>query len=72
MGDMPGWETTAEFLDIANEKSNAELRISAGSALILVLGDDRYKDYLTFLVENPALDDVSAIMAKRIFDFIGG
>ncbi|MEM6281251.1 MAG: hypothetical protein AAF787_03580 [Chloroflexota bacterium] len=70
MADMPGWETTAEFLDLANEKSNAELRIAAGSALVLALGDERYRHHLTFLIENPALDDVSAIMAKRVVDFV--
>ncbi len=69
MADMPGWESTAEFLELANEKSNAELRIAGGSALVLALGDDRYREYLRFLVANPHLDDVSAIMAKRILDF---
>jgi hypothetical protein len=69
MADMPGWESTAEFLELANEKSNAELRIAAGSALVLALGDDRYRAYLRFLVDNPHLDDVSAVMARRILDF---
>ena len=69
MGDMPGWETTAEFLDLANEKSNAELRVAGASALVLALGDRQYADYLLFLLENPQLDDVNAIMAKRILAF---
>ncbi len=29
MQTIGGWQTTADFLDIANEKSNAELRITA-------------------------------------------
>lgn len=70
MDAMPGWETTAEFLEVANEKSNAELRIAAASALLLAMGDARYQDYLTFLVENPSLDDVSAVMAERVLDFV--
>ena len=71
MGDMPGWETTADFIDLANEKSNAELRVAGASALVLALGDDRYIHYLLFLIENPQLDDVSAIMAKRVLAFVG-
>lgn len=69
MEDMPGWYTTAEFLEVANEKSNAELRISAGSALVLVLGDNTFAPYLRFLVANPALDDVSAVLAQRVLAF---
>lgn len=70
MGDIPGWETTAEFLELANEKSNAELRIAAGSALVLVLGDERYGAYLHFLVKHPHLDDVNAIVARRVLNFV--
>lgn len=46
MADVPGWTTTAEFLEIANEKGNAELRIASASALLAALGDLRYADYL--------------------------
>lgn len=70
MGDMPNWETTEEFLALANEKSNAELRIAGGSALVLLLGDNQFTPYLHFLIDNPALDDVSAIMAKRVLAFV--
>jgi phage tail protein X len=69
MPDIPGWETTAEFLDIANEKSNAELRIAAGSALVLALGDKQFVAYLFFLVMRPQLDEVSAVVARRILAF---
>lgn len=69
MEDVPGWHTTAEFLEVANEKSNAELRIAVGSALLLALGDDTFEDYLRFLVANPALDEVSAVMARRVLAF---
>src|SRR5688572_7055574 len=39
MSDIGGWQTTAEFLEIANHKNNAELRISAGTSLMVFLGD---------------------------------
>jgi hypothetical protein len=71
MEDVPGWHTTAEFLEVANEKSNAELRIAVGGALLLALGDDTFADYLRFLVANPALDEVSAVMARRVLEFAG-
>jgi hypothetical protein len=31
------WQSTAEFLDVANQKNNAELRINGGSALLGLL-----------------------------------
>lgn len=66
MSSIGGWETTAEFLDVANHKSNAELRISAGSALLLFLGEPRYVAHLfTVLEADGGLDDVDAMIAKR-------
>lgn len=70
MNNLPGWETTAEFLELANEKSNAELRVAAGSALVMALGDKRFGGYLVFLMEHPQLDDVSATMARRVLAFM--
>ncbi len=65
MGDMPGWETTAEFLEIANAKSNAELRIAAGSVLLAALGDLRRVPYLlTAIAHDP--DEVETVAAKRL------
>jgi hypothetical protein len=69
MGDLPGWETTGEFLDLANEKSNAELRVAGASALLMALGSRQYEPYLRFLIDNPSLDDVSAVMARRVIEF---
>lgn len=61
-----GWETTSEFLEIANHKSNAELRISAASTLLLLLGDIRPAPHLfTVLAADGGLDDVDALLAKR-------
>ncbi len=72
MDNMPGWETTGEFLALANEKSNAELRIAAGSVLVLALGDARYREHIMLLLNHPELDDVSAIMARRVLEFVSG
>lgn len=69
MTDIPGWETTADFLEIANQKGNAEIRISAGSSLLLALGDASRARYCLQAVDHDlaTLDqlDVDAIIAKR-------
>ncbi len=70
MKDIPGWESTAEFLEIANEKANAELRISTGASLLAALGDLRYANDLLFLVERGE-DDLDAVIAKRVLLFAG-
>lgn len=71
MDQIPGWETTAEFLDIANEKSNAELRISTGSALVTALGDYRYLPHLLVLAQRGD-DDVDTAIARRVLLFVSG
>ncbi len=71
MNDIPGWTSTAEFLEIANEKANAELRISTGAALLTALGDPRYAPDLLFLVERGD-DDVDSIIARRVLLFASG
>jgi hypothetical protein len=66
LSEVGDWQTTAEFLEIANHKSNAELRISAGTSLMVFLGDVRYADYLFTVIQVDAgLDDVDAMIAKR-------
>lgn len=66
MSEMGGWKTTAEFLEIANHKANAELRISAGTSLMVFLGDVRHVDTLfTVIEQDNGLDDVDAMIAKR-------
>lgn len=68
---IPGWTTTAEFLEIANEKANAELRISTGAALLTALGDPRYAADLLWLVERGD-DDLDAVIARRVLLFTSG
>jgi hypothetical protein len=66
MSVIGGWETTAEFLELANHKSNAELRISLGASLLAFFGDSRGAEHLFTLIEIDAgLNDVDALIAKR-------
>jgi hypothetical protein len=68
MVDIPGWESTAEFLEIANEKANAELRISTGSILLVALGDERYVARLRFLAGREG--DLDGVIARRVLDLV--
>ncbi len=71
MTDISGWHSTAEFLEIANEKANAELRISTGAALLAALGDPRCAPDLLWLVERGE-DDLDAVIARRVLLFASG
>ncbi|NDJ62095.1 MAG: hypothetical protein GYB67_13270 [Chloroflexi bacterium] len=71
MDQIPGWETTADFLEIANEKANAELRISTGAALLTALGQTRYATYLVDVVAR-GVDDLDAVIAQRVLTFVSG
>ncbi len=71
LSTIGNWQTTAEFLDIANEKSNAELRITLGAALDMAfVGDNQYAPYLLFLAEGDHGDET--VIAKRILSFSTG
>jgi hypothetical protein len=66
MQTIKGWETTAEFLELANHKSNAELRISAASTLLVFLEDRRKVAHLWVVItEDDGLQDVEALLAQR-------
>lgn len=68
MDAVSGWETTAEFLEVANEKSNAELRISLSAALTLALGGDRrFAPYLLHLARGDYGDET--VIARRALTF---
>lgn len=65
MDAVPGWETTADFLELANEKSNAELRIAAGSTLLAASGDLRFTPHLlAAIATNP--DEIETVAARRL------
>jgi hypothetical protein len=68
MEAVKGWETTAEFLDLANEKSNAELRITLASGLGLVFGLERaFAPDLLFLAKGDYGDE--SVIARRCLAF---
>jgi hypothetical protein len=71
MDKLSGWETTADFISLANEKANAELRISVGAALLAGLGDAHYANVLlmTWLHGKDDPEDVDAIIAQRALVF---
>lgn len=71
MDAMPGWETTAEFLEIANTKSNAEIRIATGATLAAALGDFRFGESLLYLAQHDATD-VDSVAARRVLLFKSG
>lgn len=71
LSSIGGWQTTAEFLDIANEKSNAELRITLGAALGLVFGGNKtYVPDLLFLARGDYGDE--SVIACRALSFAAG
>jgi hypothetical protein len=63
------WQTTADFLSLANEKVNAEVRISAGASLAVLLGDWSFADYLMQAIDHDLTThkslDVDAAIARR-------
>ncbi len=65
MSDIPGWESTADFLELANAKANAELRISTGAALVTALGDGRFRHHLGALIQR-AQPDLDTVIAERV------
>lgn len=70
MTDITEWQTTSDFLEIANHKSNAELRISAGATLLVMLGEMHYAGALLDAIaadEGAASGayDVDAMFALR-------
>lgn len=72
MDRLPGWETTAEFLALAEQKSNAELRISLAAALLLAFtgGDPSALDALWTLVDGDYGDE--SVIARRVLCFAAG
>ena len=71
MDEISGWETTADFISLAGEKINAELRISAGSALMTLLGDMTVVRH-AFTSASHGIDDpedVDAVIAIRSLSF---
>lgn len=75
VADLPGWETTAEFLALAEQKANAELRISTGSALLALLGERRAGPHLAAVLDRAAETgqiDLDTIIAERALQAASG
>jgi hypothetical protein len=71
MNALGGWETTADFIDLAERKSNAELRITLAAGLALAYGDDRrYLPYLQHTAGGDYGDETS--IAFRCLAFAAG
>lgn len=66
MDALPGWESTSDFLELANEKSNAELRITVGAALALVFGEGKFLPYLQHLANGDYGDE--SVIARRVLE----
>jgi hypothetical protein len=69
MDDVQGWETTADFLALAEQKANAELRISAGSSLLVLLGEPHFADHLRAVRDRAAetgQPDLDSVIAERV------
>jgi len=69
MDALPGWETTGEFLALAEAKSNAELRIALGAILLYALGDARHIEIMRVLAaraEMPDGVDIDTVLARRL------
>ena len=70
---VDGWQTTAEFLELHNIKSNAELRISAGATLLALLGDAHHAGHLlTVIRQDAGTNDVDAVFARRGLSHLTG
>ena len=69
----PGaWETTAEYLELANEKAELENRIVTGSALLVAAGRGEYARYLQDVIAHDAgAMDVDATVASRVLQHTG-
>ncbi len=63
------WQTTADFLSLANEKGNAEIRVSAGSSLLTLFGNLSQVKNLIIAIDHDmhvlGTLDVDAMICKR-------
>jgi len=72
MNDVTGWTSTAEFIDRANSKSTAELRISTASLLLAFLGDATFVPHVrTVLADDEGAQDVDGVLAMRALQHLG-
>ena len=73
MSSIGGWETTAEYLELANDKAELETRIAGGSALLVAAGRSQYAANLIDVIEYDAgALDIDAVVAKRVLLHVSG
>ncbi len=73
LADIGSWQSTAEFLELANAKAEAETQIALGSALLAALGRHEYANNLLDLIAFDAgEDDVDTQIAKRVLLRVSG
>ena len=71
--DIGEWQSTADLLDLANDKAELENRIVIGSALLVIGGEPDYAAYLLDVIEvDDGVMDVDAVTAKRALLSITG
>lgn len=69
---LTNWESTADFLSIANEKAQAEQEIVIAAALLVACGSIEYASYLIETLEADAgALDVDAVIARRMLLHVG-
>ena len=73
MTSIGTWRSTAEFLELANDKAVAETDIVLGSALLAAAGRRGYAPYLLDALEFDAgAFDIDGVIARRILLHISG
>jgi len=73
MAAIGPWRTTAEFLELANDKAEAETGIALGSALLVAAGRREYAPFLLDVLDNDAgAFDIDATIARRILLHVSG
>ena len=66
---LDDWETTADLLQLANDKAESEKRIVVGAALLTAFGVADYASFLRQVIAHDAgLMDIDAVIAKRVLE----
>ncbi len=73
LSDIGPWQSTAEFLELANDKAEAETQIALGAALLVATGRSEYTPYLINVIDHDAgASDLEATVARRVLLHVSG
>ena len=73
LSDIGPWQSTAEFLELANDKAEAETQIALGAALLVADRRSEYAPYLINVIEYDAgALDLEATVARRLLLHVSG